>query len=55
MPENKNSTDLRKRAFTQKGTVVSDKMNKTIVVRIDTATRYRLRSAPVVLLRLRSS
>ena len=40
MPENKNNSEAAKKVLTKKGVVVSDKMDKTIVVRIDRITRH---------------
>jgi len=42
MPETKNNLSAAKKVLTKKGVVVSDKMNKTIVVRIDSVTRHSL-------------
>ena len=40
MPANSNSSSAAKTPSTKKGIVVSDKMDKTIVVRIDRVTRH---------------
>ena len=40
MPENKNNRDVTNKLLTKEGVVVSDKMDKTIVVRIDRDVRH---------------
>ena len=40
MQPNSNSRDIKKKLYMKTGTVVSDKMDKTIVVRIDSVIRH---------------
>ena len=41
MPLSNNSHNVKKNVSVRRGTVVSDKMDKTIVVRIDRVTRHQ--------------
>ncbi len=46
MPESSNSRNVTS-ILTKKGTVVSNKMDKTIVVRIDGVVRHRMYKKPI--------